>query len=76
MPATSAITVHATAPNPEEARATRRRVLEHCAEHSALLFPVVVAAGVPRLGRSDCGCGGAPGGDGTRPGWEGEDDGP
>ena len=24
---------------PEEARATRRRVLEHCAEHRALLFP-------------------------------------
>jgi glyoxylase-like metal-dependent hydrolase (beta-lactamase superfamily II) len=25
---------------PDEARATRRRVLEHCAEHNALLFPV------------------------------------
>jgi glyoxylase-like metal-dependent hydrolase (beta-lactamase superfamily II) len=25
---------------PEEARTTRRRVLEHCAEHNALLFPV------------------------------------
>ena len=25
---------------PDEARATRRRVLEHCAEHKALLFPV------------------------------------
>jgi glyoxylase-like metal-dependent hydrolase (beta-lactamase superfamily II) len=25
---------------PDEARATRRRVLEHCAEHDALLFPV------------------------------------
>ena len=25
---------------PEEARVTRRRMLEHCAEHRALLFPV------------------------------------
>jgi hypothetical protein len=25
---------------PDEARATRRRVLSHCAEHNALLFPV------------------------------------
>jgi hypothetical protein len=25
---------------PEEARATRRHVLEHCAEHRALLLPV------------------------------------
>ena len=25
---------------PDEARATRRRVLEHCAEHAAVLFPV------------------------------------
>jgi glyoxylase-like metal-dependent hydrolase (beta-lactamase superfamily II) len=25
---------------PDEARATRRRILEHCAEHNALLFPV------------------------------------
>jgi glyoxylase-like metal-dependent hydrolase (beta-lactamase superfamily II) len=29
---------------PEEARASRRRVLEHCAEHNALLFPTHFAA--------------------------------
>ena len=33
---------------PEEARGTRRRVLEHCAEHSALLFPVHF--GAPHVG--------------------------
>jgi glyoxylase-like metal-dependent hydrolase (beta-lactamase superfamily II) len=30
--------------HPEEARATRLRVLEHCAEHGALLFPIHFAA--------------------------------
>jgi glyoxylase-like metal-dependent hydrolase (beta-lactamase superfamily II) len=29
---------------PEEARATRRRILHHCAEHRALLFPIHFAA--------------------------------
>jgi glyoxylase-like metal-dependent hydrolase (beta-lactamase superfamily II) len=33
---------------PAQARATRRRVLEHCAEHRALLFPVHF--GAPHVG--------------------------
>ena len=41
---------------PEEARTTRRRVLEHCAEHNALLFPVHFgaphAAGIARAGEA------------------------
>jgi hypothetical protein len=32
---------------PEQARSTRRRVLEHCAQHKALLFPVHF--GVPHV---------------------------